>query len=83
MNLGVVLMTVHILGGGEPDVTIITREKSDHSTCRETAASLESDGPTLVDPVTERPVIMSFHKCVPLVAEDEIEEWQRFIATNS
>lgn len=77
-----VLYTILILGGSTPDVTIIPSTPQTIQECEAEKAMLDADAPTLVDPVTGRPVIMRFHKCVNINVEGEIERLERALTRN-
>ena len=63
------LTIVLALGGTQPDVTIIPGGLWSQEECERMATP--PGKPVITDPVTGRPVIMSFYKCVPMDAETE------------
>ena len=70
---------VHVLGGTQPGVTLINGGIFTEAECTQLATSLDGMAPDNMDPVTGRPVIMTFHKCVPMDAEAEAKAYKRLI----
>lgn len=76
MELAATLMTIYILGGGaQPGITVIPQDALPSSECSKWVARQEGREPVVIDPVSRRPVIMTFHTCVLTDVDQEVKRW--------
>ena len=78
-----VFTTILVLGGTQPDVTVMPGFKLSVRDCQDMVNRFSGKPPVLTDPVTGRPVIMTFYKCVPADPEREIRDYQGAIDTGA
>ena len=76
------LTIVLVLGGTQPDVTIIHAGIFSQARCEELVRSFNGMDPDITDQVTGRPVIMTFNKCVPMDAEVEAKAYNDALKGN-